>query len=369
MTFKTLALVLAAALLLKTCLQQQHGLPGLIKGGLWERSGPLGEVTASEVAADMWAPGSQARIAPGRMLGASANLNGKLAVVTGANTGLGKETARVLASQGCHVVLACRNEGRCREAASDIMTMSAEDAERGGSVEVMQLDLASLASVRAFAEVLLSKMDEGWGYNWQRIDFLINNAGIVSSLSVPPSLRSCRRCLSCGSHSHSPSIISSMRFTQCHVACADGATELRGVYRRLRETVCHKPPRPFLPHHPLAAAARRRQPHHQPLFCGPQASASNCRPTPAAAHRGDLQLRAEHLRHRAAGCRCARLRHLEGVEHSLLTRATETPGRFAHHSPTCTVPAMPRRAAPCRAAPACAFWRDFCCGQGTSSRC
>jgi len=186
-TFKTLALVLAAALLLKTCLQQQHGLPGLIKGGLWERSGPLGEVTASEVAADMWAPGSQARIAPGRMLGASANLNGKLAVVTGANTGLGKETARVLASQGCHVVLACRNEGRCREAASDIMTMSAEDAERGGSVEVMQLDLASLASVRAFAEVLLSKMDEGWGYNWQRIDFLINNAGIVSSLSVPPS--------------------------------------------------------------------------------------------------------------------------------------------------------------------------------------
>eukprot|EP01043_Picozoa_sp_COSAG02_P030220 COSAG02_NODE_1921_length_10371_cov_10.918419_1_plen_197_part_00 len=179
-SFKTLALILAVALLLRKCLRDEHGAVGLVKGGLWERSGPLGDVTADEIAADMWAAGSHARLVPGRMVGNSANLNGKLAVVTGANTGLGKETSRVLASRGCHVVMACRDEDRCRDAASDVMTMAAEDFERGGSVEVMQLDLASLASVRAFAEVLLGKMDEGWGYSWRRIDFLINNAGIVS---------------------------------------------------------------------------------------------------------------------------------------------------------------------------------------------
>jgi hypothetical protein len=179
-SFKTLALILAAALVLRKCLKDEHGAIGLVKGGLWERSGPLGDVTADEIAADMWAPGSHARVVPGRMVGKSANLNGKLAVVTGANTGLGKETSRVLASRGCHVVMACRDEDRCRAAASDVMAMTAEDFERGGSVEVMQLDLASLASVRAFAEVLLGKMDEGWGYSWKRIDFLINNAGIVS---------------------------------------------------------------------------------------------------------------------------------------------------------------------------------------------
>ena len=179
-SFKTLALVLAVALVLKKCINDEHGAVGLVKGGLWERSGALGDVTADEIAADMWLPGSKARVVPGRMVGNSANLNGKFAIVTGANTGLGKETSRVLASRGCHVVMACRDEDRCRAAASDVMMMTAEEIERGGSVEVMQLDLASLASVRAFAEVLLSKMDEGWGYSWQRIDFLINNAGIVS---------------------------------------------------------------------------------------------------------------------------------------------------------------------------------------------
>lgn len=176
----TLALILAAALTAKWFVSTPNGIPGLFKGGLWELSGPLGTVTADEVAADMWAPGSKAAVVPGRMLGGGHDLSGKLAIVTGANSGLGRETARVLVTRGCHVVMACRDEDRCREAAGDIMSMSAEDGERGGTLEVMALDLASLASVRTFAQVLLSKMEEGWGYSWQRVDFLINNAGIMA---------------------------------------------------------------------------------------------------------------------------------------------------------------------------------------------
>ena len=69
---------------------------------------------------------------------------GRTVIVTGANSGLGFETSRRLAAAGAHVVLACRNLDRGREAAARIE----------GSTEVRQLDTASLASVRAFADGL-----------------------------------------------------------------------------------------------------------------------------------------------------------------------------------------------------------------------
>lgn len=318
MSFKTLALVLAMALALKKCITDEHGAVGLVKGGLWERSGPLGDVTADEVVADMWLPGSKARVVPGRMLGNSANLNGKFAIVTGANTGLGKETSRVLASRGCHVVMACRDEDRCRAAASDVMMMTAEEIERGGSVEVMQLDLASLASVRAFAEVLLSKMDEGWGYSWQRIDFLINNAGIVRKEKLPSSAlhRLCQPARMRTSHASA-------------VLGADGATKLRRVYRWLRKTVCYESSRALFFDVAPAAAARRGQPHYQPLLSRAQARASRYRSTPASSYRCDVR----HPKCRWCGpCgssnwqRFACLRDLKGCEYSVLARATQTSG-------------------------------------------
>jgi NAD(P)-dependent dehydrogenase (short-subunit alcohol dehydrogenase family) len=86
---------------------------------------------------------------------------GRTAVITGANTGLGFETAKALADHGAHVVLAVRNTDKGRRAATQI----------GGDVTVTQLDLTSLESIRTAAEQLKSR--------YERIDLLINNAGVM----------------------------------------------------------------------------------------------------------------------------------------------------------------------------------------------
>lgn len=92
------------------------------------------------------------------------DLSGRLAVVTGANSGIGFHTAEQLAAHGARVVLACRNTDAGAEAAHRI----------AGSTEVAELDLASLESVRRFAESV-----EG------PVDLLINNAGVMT----PPRYR------------------------------------------------------------------------------------------------------------------------------------------------------------------------------------
>ena len=91
---------------------------------------------------------------------------GRTAVITGANTGLGYETAAALAAKGAHVVLAVRNLDKGKEAADRITT-----ATPGAGVAVQELDLTSLESVRAAAEQLKSNHDV--------IDLLINNAGVM----------------------------------------------------------------------------------------------------------------------------------------------------------------------------------------------
>lgn len=98
----------------------------------------------------------------------NATLNGKTAVVTGSNTGIGKTTALDLAKRGARVILACRNKERAEAAVYDIRKES-------GNSEVlyMHLDLASLKSVRDFAETFLKTEP--------RLDLLINNAGLIAS--------------------------------------------------------------------------------------------------------------------------------------------------------------------------------------------
>ena len=91
---------------------------------------------------------------------------GRLAVVTGANTGLGFETARVLAARGASVVLAVRDTDKGKAAAAAIA-----GAAPGADVTVQHLDLASLESVRAAAAGLRARHP--------RIDLLINNAGVM----------------------------------------------------------------------------------------------------------------------------------------------------------------------------------------------
>ncbi|MFV2040165.1 MAG: oxidoreductase [Acidimicrobiales bacterium] len=92
---------------------------------------------------------------------------GKRFVITGANSGIGLETARTLAQRGAHVVLACRNQESGQRVLGEI-----RDTVPGASVELVSLDLASLASVRACAEALNAAGNP--------IDVLINNAGIMA---------------------------------------------------------------------------------------------------------------------------------------------------------------------------------------------
>jgi len=91
---------------------------------------------------------------------------GRLAVVTGANTGLGFETARVLAARGASVVLAVRDTDKGKRAAARIAGTAP-----GADVTVQPLDLASLESVRAAAGELRARHP--------RIDLLVNNAGVM----------------------------------------------------------------------------------------------------------------------------------------------------------------------------------------------
>ena len=91
---------------------------------------------------------------------------GRTAVITGANTGLGYETAAALAAKGASVVLAVRNLDKGKEAARRI-----EQATPDAQVQLQELDLTSLESIRGAADELRSKHDN--------IDLLINNAGVM----------------------------------------------------------------------------------------------------------------------------------------------------------------------------------------------
>ncbi|XP_061638430.1 dehydrogenase/reductase SDR family member 13-like isoform X1 [Phyllopteryx taeniolatus] len=93
-------------------------------------------------------------------------LNGKTALVTGGNTGIGKATALELAKRGARVILACRNKKKAEAAVFDIRRESGNN-----QVVFMQLDLASFQSVRSFAETFLKTEP--------RVDILINNAGLM----------------------------------------------------------------------------------------------------------------------------------------------------------------------------------------------
>jgi NAD(P)-dependent dehydrogenase (short-subunit alcohol dehydrogenase family) len=101
---------------------------------------------------------------------------GRTAVITGANSGLGFETARVLASRGATVVLACRDPGQAARAAGLIAAETGPAAAdpRDERVRTLRLDLASLASVREAADELCSR--------YPRLDLLINNGGVM----MPP---------------------------------------------------------------------------------------------------------------------------------------------------------------------------------------
>jgi NAD(P)-dependent dehydrogenase (short-subunit alcohol dehydrogenase family) len=94
-------------------------------------------------------------------------LTGRTAVVTGANGGLGLETARALAGAGAHVVMAARDQPKAKAAEADILT-----THPGASLEIVALDLGSLASVRNAAQAI--------AHAHAAIDILVNNAGVMA---------------------------------------------------------------------------------------------------------------------------------------------------------------------------------------------
>ena len=96
------------------------------------------------------------------------DLTGRTAIVTGANSGVGFETAAALTAAGATVVLACRSPERAEVARAAIT-----ERHPDGRVEVLRLDLASLGQVAEAADEARQRFD--------RVDLLVNNAGVMST--------------------------------------------------------------------------------------------------------------------------------------------------------------------------------------------
>jgi NAD(P)-dependent dehydrogenase (short-subunit alcohol dehydrogenase family) len=97
----------------------------------------------------------------------------RIALVTGANKGIGMEIARQLARAGVFVIIGARNMERARAAVADL-------ASQGLSTESLRIDLNDAASIKAAAELIQTKHG--------RLDILVNNAGIVDTQDGPPSM-------------------------------------------------------------------------------------------------------------------------------------------------------------------------------------
>lgn len=97
-----------------------------------------------------------------------AQMTGKVCLLTGANSGIGFETAKALAKMGAHVVMVCRNEAKARVAQQEII-----NASKNPDVDLLIADMSSLDSVRELAQAVKK--------NYQHLDVLINNAGVMLS--------------------------------------------------------------------------------------------------------------------------------------------------------------------------------------------
>lgn len=101
-------------------------------------------------------------------------LRNKIIVITGANVGIGKSTAKLLAAIGGHIIMGCRSLERANEAIEDIkLELKKIQVDFEPSIESLELDLSDLESVKRFSSALHEKVDH--------IDVLINNAGVTTS--------------------------------------------------------------------------------------------------------------------------------------------------------------------------------------------
>ena len=95
------------------------------------------------------------------------DLNNKLCVVTGANSGIGKETARNFAADGGYVIMICRNDKRAQQARQEII-----DNTGNTNVDIVLADLAVQNDIRSAAQQIIDQFDH--------VDILVNNAGLIA---------------------------------------------------------------------------------------------------------------------------------------------------------------------------------------------
>ncbi|HXA73721.1 MAG TPA: oxidoreductase, partial [Acidimicrobiales bacterium] len=113
-------------------------------------------------------PGSEVTNSPTWSAADAGDLTGRVALVTGANSGIGYETTRVLSDHGAHVIMACRDREKAARARDKL-----ESQLDRSSLELLDLDLSDLISVRAAAERMIEQH--------ARLDLLVNNGGVMGT--------------------------------------------------------------------------------------------------------------------------------------------------------------------------------------------
>ncbi len=95
-------------------------------------------------------------------------MNNKLCVITGANSGIGFETAKALAQKGAYLVMVCRNEEKAQAARQEIMAQT-----HGAGIDIVLCDFAIQSDIHKAAEQIIA--------DYEQIDVLINNHGFIPS--------------------------------------------------------------------------------------------------------------------------------------------------------------------------------------------
>lgn len=103
----------------------------------------------------------------GPMCSIQKDLTGQVVIITGANAGIGKETARALARMGATTILACRDEKKTVQVVEELKTQT-----KNSNIEFIRLDLSDLKSIQQFAKEFKAK--------YSKLNILINNAGVMA---------------------------------------------------------------------------------------------------------------------------------------------------------------------------------------------